>query len=100
MVGLEDVHGNLVGATKTPLGFDRVVGQLADDTQIVERVRELGAECRRAGLLKVGRLTQEALGPGVVANLSGLFGLVYERLGLVGIRHEVSGRTVTCRRPF
>ena len=57
-----------VGAAEVVLRVDRIVGDLADDAEVVQRVDEIWMVWAERLLLESDRLAQEIFGKGVVAS--------------------------------
>jgi hypothetical protein len=80
------------------LRVDRIVGHLADDAEIVQRVGEVWVVRTERLLLKGDRLAQELLGGGVIAGRGGLFSVFDDRVGFARFRPPVSRQESDSRK--
>ena len=72
------------------LRVDRIVGHLADDAEVVQRVGEVWMIRTERLLLQGDGLAQELFGGGVIAGRGRLFGFFDDRVGFARFRPPVS----------
>ena len=87
MIGRQGGRGNRARAPEELLGVGVLPGDLANDPEVVERVREIRMERSEAGLLQRRHLAKQPLGGRVVTGRGGLFRRLDDGLKFLRVRH-------------
>ena len=89
MVVRQNRPRDLIRSPVEALGVGRLVDDLADDAEIVQRVGEVGIERAELGLLHERRVAEQLFGGRVVAGRGGLFSCIDHGSSFARVRHEV-----------